>query len=431
MADPLGPVITPPGQYTHCVDRTAYKDVPGGLEAGFPSILEFLLCEYLLGGKLVCLAGGGDECVIGVVVGIEEVGYQKSGFDAIDNDFSFNVLVSPYRTADFVAYRTNVADPTTFEAHKIRDDVVKNSPLGPLMVDPTPTPVGLPIPREPGGTSPVDGYGVRHTWDGTKLVYDHGNQNNLHKLWEDHPQDGSSIAVPIVHCECEGSRIFFVCQAMKPFLDAMQGDIPGSPLPNPGEVCHAVLGWVPFGIGDAICAIVEDIIAAGIAIALLPAMTAAFATAWETAQAFDDLFITGPVAKQIHIGDFVIVTGRWTWDAGHAGHTELHPVKSIQKVRLAPDLRGGHDPRNPLPSTTVNTLSDVHDRWCKFVHEAPPLPDPRHPFGLSGPQLASLNPEQHGVYVNQRRPENRWEIHPSIDGCIPEGEPGYGPGDIH
>src|SRR5262245_65875808 len=101
MADPLGPVITPLGQYTHCVDRTAYKDVPGGLEAGFPTILEFLLCEYLLGGKLVCLAGGGDECVIGVVVGIEEVGYQKSGFDAIDNDFSFNLLVSPYRTADF------------------------------------------------------------------------------------------------------------------------------------------------------------------------------------------------------------------------------------------------------------------------------------------------------------------------------------------
>src|SRR3546814_3070146 len=39
-------------------------------------------------------------------------------------------------SADFVAYRSNLADPTTFEAHKIRDDVVKNSPLGPLMLDP-------------------------------------------------------------------------------------------------------------------------------------------------------------------------------------------------------------------------------------------------------------------------------------------------------
>ena len=209
---------------------------------------------------------------------------------------------------------------------------------------------------------------------GPRLVYNHNHQNNLHKLWNDHAQDGSGIAVPIVHCECEGSRIIFVCRAMTPFLDAMLGNIPGSPLPNPHEICHATLGWIPFGIGKAICAIVEDIVAAGIAIALAPAMAAAFASAWEAAQAFDNLFVTGPIAKQILLGDTVIVTGRWTWDAGHAGHTEFHPVKTIQKVTLAPELCGGHDPRKPLDATTVNTLNDVHGRWCRYVREAPPPP---------------------------------------------------------
>ena len=35
---------------------------------------------------------GHDQCAIGMVVGVEGVG-SKTGFDAIDNDFSFNVLL--------------------------------------------------------------------------------------------------------------------------------------------------------------------------------------------------------------------------------------------------------------------------------------------------------------------------------------------------
>jgi hypothetical protein len=423
MAGPVGPVIFPPGQYTHCVDRSEYKDVPGGLDAGFASILEFLFCEYLLGGKLVCLDGGADQCAMGVVVGIEEVGYQKSGMDAIDNDFSFNLLLLPYEAADFAAYRAEPSKPATFESHKIRDDVRTHTPLGGLLVDPDPVPTPLPGPREPGSGSPVDGYGVLYAWDGSTLVYDHENQNNLHKLWEDHPQDASVISVPILHCECEGSRIFFVCEAMKPFLDLMQGKPPGSPLPGPGEVCHALLDWVPFGIGKAVCSIIEHIIGGAVGLALAPAISAAFATAWESAQAFDDLFVTGPVAKQIHLGDHLIVTGRWTWDGGHAGHTELHAVKTIQRLRLHPDLKGGYDPRTPLSTAIRNEIVVLHDRWCEHVLAAPPPPDPHRPAQLSGPQLDSLNPEQLRTHLRQLQPENRWEVHPAIDGCTPEAEP--------
>lgn len=199
----------------------------------------------------------------------------------------------------------------------------------------------------------------------------------------------------------------------------LQGKLPGVPGPSPEEACDAALGWIPFGIGTAICSILSDIIAIGIAIA--PAMASALAAAWEAAQAYDDLFVTGPVAKQIHTGDVVIVSGRWTWDAGHAGHTELHPVKTIQKVKLPPELSGGYDPsnKNALPAATINEMRDVHDRWCRLVQEAPPPPDPRGGGVLTPPKLGSLTPPQITVYTSQLQPENQWELHPLIDGCTP------------
>lgn len=454
-----GPVITPPGQYTHCLDRKDYKDVPGILSSGIPAMLEFLLCDYLLGGKLVCLSGGGDECGIGIVVGLEAVGVGKKGIDALDNDFSFNVLLAPFLPHDFHTYSPkppgHIVNP-----HNVRDHTVKHGPLGWLMVD-TVDPSTLPPPVDQTGapgppfkkpqpkmnaTWPVDGYGVLWQLEGGDVVDASREGDNLHKLsdkppdkeWDAPPESGQWISLPVLHCECEGSRIFFVCQAMRPFLDLLQGKPPGGG-PSPGEACHAVAKWMPWPIDkivDAVCSVVEDLIAIPIALALAPAMAAAFATAWESAQAFDDLFVTGPIAKQIHMGDVVIVKGRWDWDAGHSGHTELHPVKSIQKLmtppnQLPPEIRPtadtsvappkdvDYDPQKPLPANVSAQIRATHERWCRLVSEAPPPPDPRHPDGLSAPQLASLTPEQQAVWAAQNQPENSWSVHPLIDGCAP------------
>jgi hypothetical protein len=456
----FGPVITPPGQYTHCVDRADYKDVPGIFKASVPEMLAFLLCDYLLGGKLVCLAGGGDECGIGRVVGVETVG-SKSGFNAIDNDFSFNVLMAPFDTQDFTVYApaaNNIADP-----HRVRDDLVANGPLGWLMIDapgqgPLPAPLdqsggpGWPLgsPQKKGSaTWPLDGYGLLWKLDstGTNLSDDNREGDNLHKLWDDpsnsdwdkppSASDGRFVPLPVLHCECEGSRIFFVCQAMTPFLDILQGKPPGGG-PSPGQACHAVADSLPWPLDDvvnAVCSVVEDIIALGIAIALAPAIAAAFAAAWEAAQAFDDLFVTGPVAKQIHVGDLVIVKGRWVWDGGHSGSCELHPVKSIQKLMppsgaLPPEIRPptdfsinppkkvDYDPSvvGAVTPPVADVINATHERWCALVEEAPPIPDPRHPGGLSGPQIDSLTPGQFAVWTAQNRPENYWSVHPLFDG---------------
>jgi hypothetical protein len=183
------------------------------------------------------------------------------------------------------------------------------------------------------------------------------------------------------------------------------------------------LDWIPFGVGKAICALIEDVIAAIVGLALLPAILATFENAWDAAQAFDDQFATGPVAQQIHVGDVIVVTGRWVWDGAHAGNTELHPVKTIQKVfGLDSDLQGGHDPGGQLHPEVVQKVADVRDRWCSHVSEAPPPPLPGETF-LSAPQVASLSPKQRQIYDRQRQPEQQWSLHPLIDGCEPAQEP--------
>jgi hypothetical protein len=219
----------------------------------------------------------------------------------------------------------------------------------------------------------------------------------------------------------------------------MQGKLPGTGF-SPGGACRAVAKYLPWPLDKivkTICSAVEDIIAAPIALALAPAMAAALATAWESAQAFDDLFITGPIAKQIHVGDVVIVTGRWTWDGGHSGHTELHPVKTIQKLMSpplvlpdevrppeglssTPPAKPSYVPSKPIRTSVSDQIRAVHNRWCRLAREAPPPPDPRHPGGLSPPQLGSLTPDQLAIYTSQQRPENGWSIHPLIDGCDPQ-----------
>ncbi|MEU1286957.1 hypothetical protein [Kitasatospora sp. NPDC005856] len=452
-----GAIITPPGQYTHCVDRADYEVPPGPLDAGVPSILAFMLCDYLLGGKLVCLAGGGDECAIGVVVGLEQA-RGKSGIEAIDNDFSFNLLLAPFQTDDFAKYSPpGTPDPDIVDPHRVRDDAAANGPLGRLLKDspnprPLPAPLdrtGIPIIRKPlpqgTATYPVDGYGVLWKLAGTSLADDGREGDNLHKLWDQPsdtdwhapPRTGRWVPLPVLHAECEGSRIFFVCQALKPFLDILRGKPPGGG-PSPGEVCHAVAEDLPWPLDkalDAVCSIVEDLVALVLAVLLAPAMLAAAAAAWEAAQAFDDAFVTGPVARQIKVGDVLIVQGRWVWDAGHSGHTELHPVKAIVKLttpagQLPAEVRpapAGYDPRTNVPAADRATITATQQRWCRLVNEAPPPPDPRNPDGLTGAQLGSLTPAQLAVLTAQQRPENSWTVHPLIDGCAP-GRPPAQPG---
>ena len=122
------------------------------------------------------------------------------------------------------------------------------------------------------------------------------------------------------------------------------------------------------------------------------------------------------------LGEPVIVSGRWVWDGGHAGHTELHPVKTFQRVVLPEGFAGGHDPRTALPPDVDAGVRDFHDRWCRLVRQAPPF-DPFDPLGVNDDVLATLTPDQRDVLDRQRRPEHGWTLHPAVDGCAPAREP--------
>jgi hypothetical protein len=354
----------------------------------------------LLGGKLICL--GESECAFGRVIGLEPVGFGKSFPDDIDNDFSVNLLLAPHVLEDFGAS----SDGPTNQALVANDGM-----QGRLIADPSKglaDPAKWPDPMEKSGSLKTTGNAVTYLFGAGAPTEYFPSEDATERLLEEVKQDAGGvkrIPIPVLHCECEGSRVFMVCRAISPFLAAATGD-PGGPGPSASEVCHAVLGWIPF-VGDLICSLIEDLIL----LALAPAMMAAATAAWFEAQVIDDLFITGPVAGEIHVGDSVVVSGRWDWDAGHSGWDELHPVRTIQKIDIPPEFDGrGADKQ---------ALEDFGAKVCRMVTEAPP--NFGAPEGIrTAIQLAAMTPGQRAIHDVQQQPENGWTIHPLIDGCDPE-----------
>ena len=128
------------------------RPAAGALTLG-PATFGKRTCDFLLGGKLVCMASE-PVCVLGQIVGREHTSYGKSGYNGIDNDFSFNLLLAPYAPADFRRY----AVPSV-NRWIIRNDVAKHAPQGDLLRDVAGRLTGL-VPLEPAAESPLDGYGV-------------------------------------------------------------------------------------------------------------------------------------------------------------------------------------------------------------------------------------------------------------------------------
>src|SRR5215813_5135119 len=61
---------------------------PAALIAGLTAIIAY--CRWWLYDRLICL--GGDKCAIGWVLTVEPPD-EKSGFDAIDTDYSINLVL--------------------------------------------------------------------------------------------------------------------------------------------------------------------------------------------------------------------------------------------------------------------------------------------------------------------------------------------------
>jgi len=91
-------------------------------------------------------------------------------------------------------------------------------------------------------------------------------------------------------------------------------------------------------------------------------------------------------------GDMVLVRGDWVYDAGHDGWNEVHPIRHAQKITVDEKYMGTAKADAAL---VAEFKRDVYDPWCSEV-------------GKSSDPL---------VVAEQEKPKNRWQIHPSIDGC--------------
>jgi hypothetical protein len=355
--------------YTHCVDRHDYEIPDFSLEAAMATLGAFLgnpafgtwaainlieeLLDYMLNKKLVCLDG--DRCAVGRIVGFETVD-DKSFPEDVDNDFSINLMLFPSSLGDFVGKDGG----TGWEEAKgeVQGDLITEQP-------------DMPEPRTPDDSKHYSKYST--TLDIVD-AYAIGGFNTMVKLEQ-------PIQVPVLHAECEGSRIHDLLQTLQ--------DIESFGLGK--DFCEIpVIGWIA-------CALAK--------IFLSPIILAGLIAAWFAADDGnpDDARVD-PEAGELALGDLIVVTGRWVFDAGHAGYNEFHPVKSIQKAGGKADYPLG-DP------------AEYIKRWCKPTSEVPP-PDRDGPGGA--PQ--GMTPGQQGTWDAQREPHNRWVIHPFVDGCAPKDE---------
>jgi hypothetical protein len=379
-------------QYTSCVKPEDYSDFSG---------IEIILTgdwweatDYMLHRKLICLgsvtpgtdSGGkprlvrmedaATSCAIGRIASFEPPS-SKSFPDSIDNDFSFNIVLRPASLSD---------NPFVDSGWRSLPDAlqtVRAGYQGEFLVEQT-----TPNPHEAEDGPRYGGYTSQMFFDAARNESGAALETLVGRVvWfldgtvKTYPlTDAGAFSVPVLHCECEGSRIHDI------FNVADQ-------MPGGGSGCKKHwYTWIA-------CAILRVI--------FFPVTTTFVAEAWAKARDGDyHDALTG--SGDLALGDLVVVTGRWAYDAGHKGHNEIHAVSTIQKI---PDDKG--NPAEPPVGAAVDDFDRFYRDWCGLTSEVPP----DHP---PGERPSGMTTKQSIVYDNQQKPENRYGIHPDVDGCVPK-----------
>src|SRR5271166_2395017 len=221
-------------EYTHCVQPQDYVDplprtgsaiqvigaVLDGLVLGGYLPDAILGCDYLLGGKLVCL--GGDQCAIGHITHFEPAA-DKSFPANLDNDFSFNILLTPDGLGTYASiYKdpslTNQTDKWT---RAFNTASAATEPQGVLIKEHG----GMPVPHEDAdATKPSpddpDNIAISKQYSGYYSKYPDANFPEFDP--SDSPfqvpgSDGPAFRAPALHLEAEGDRVCNVCAVISAF----------------------------------------------------------------------------------------------------------------------------------------------------------------------------------------------------------------------
>jgi hypothetical protein len=390
-------------QYTHCVQPQDYVDpLPrtGSAIQDIGAVLDGLIlggylpdailgCDYLLGGKLVCL--GGDQCAIGHITHFEPAS-EKPFPQNLDNDFSFNILLSPDGLDAYAGiYKdTSITDQAKWQK-AFGVATVATEPQAALIAEQN----GMPVPHEdPDGTTTIEITPQSTTYTGYYTEYPDANFPEFNP--SDSPfqvpgSDGPAFRAPALHLEAEGDRVCNVCAVISAFTLGPIGK----------AVCSAKVFGFP--IGSIVCHIIGFLLLPFLP-AVLAALLTAIAVAWAASRdGNEDDPRTDTSGGPLHYGDLIVATGRWVYDAGHTGWNEFHPLKTVQKID---------------PASDTGQVSDQRARWCGLLAVVPPFAPPGPGAAPSG-----MTTGQTAVWNNQRQPENQWVLHPAIDGCLPAGPP--------
>ena len=159
------------------------------LIGGYATLSE--VCRWLRGGKLLCLQK--DACAIGLVYGLEPVGFEKPFPTNIDNDYAINIVLAPHFPSE-------------------TETTLQQGPQGQFI---TPQPV-------------LQDHGLG--WVGYK-----GGHYQNRKSWT-------------LHCEFEGNRPCTFCDAMKAAVAVAIVAAVICAIP--------IFGWIACAIAGAIAAVV-------------------------------------------------------------------------------------------------------------------------------------------------------------------------------
>lgn len=157
----------------------------------------FDLCRFLEGGKLVCLER--NVCVIGRVVKVIPVGSDKSGLEKMDDDFTFNLVLSPH------------SDDETL------NDIQMSDPYQSKLI-------------------------TEQTAIMTQLNLPYGGHDN-----------GADSAIDeVLHCEVKGCRVHDVCIVLKAMSFPIAAALAGCSIP--------VIGWIACLIALVVLALITLIV---------------------------------------------------------------------------------------------------------------------------------------------------------------------------
>jgi len=384
-----------------------------GSVVGFTNLVDNAAKEWL-NHRLICLNKGNPLCS----VGIASYNPTRSDLGAFDNDQYFDVVLMPHPA---------VAIPADF------DEAIKKS-SGTALV---------PANRYKADGTVVDEF-AKHVSDhpANDILTDLFQAQTLLSTRADLAADlgytlPNSHERTALHCEAEGdfwARIRILAPALAVLLVATvaavaAGTAAGSALGS--AVGCAILSFFFGPVGCAIGGFLGGLLggAAGGAAAgaaayygvIQPILQAIFDAAPGDVE---DANVGDKELGPIRMGDHVAVLGEHVYDGYHDGWNEFHPLMAVVKIgrssRVGPEfylewqpVSPGEPPPPPSGETIVLTVEDMRqglnsenfrirctnlrDTWCGMLHDAFSEPTRERQQGL----------------------EERWTIHPTVDGCRP------------